>query len=177
MSACWFSKLVWSKTPEMGGLHWEMARHKRVGGSVLVCLLSSGKGKWVVWWVLCSAESETAMEQWWDESDRWEEERERKGQTVGTERASEQRAGHLITERVLLHACHRLTGSCLSLSGCACTEWRSQGTSGLRTDQLAELGCVGRCCVGVLWCFRSPMLNFITLPGWQHGSLRACYSS
>lgn len=44
-----------------------------------------------------------------------ERERERGGQTVGTERASKQRAGHLITERVLLHACHRLTGSPLSL--------------------------------------------------------------
>lgn len=40
-----------------------------------------------------------------------ERKRERGGQTVGTERASKQRAGHLITERVLLHACHRLTGS------------------------------------------------------------------
>lgn len=43
--------------------------------------------------------------------------RGRGDQTVGTERASKYRAGHLITERVLLHACNRLTGSPPSLLG------------------------------------------------------------
>lgn len=37
--------------------------------------------------------------------------RGRGDQTGGTQRSSEQGAGHLITERVLLHACHRLAGS------------------------------------------------------------------
>ena len=82
-------------------------------------------------------------------TDERKREAERQGQTVGTERASKQRAGHLITERVLLHACHRLTGSPLSLLGCARTKWRSQGTLGLRTDQLASLSSAGQHRVGV----------------------------
>lgn len=46
--------------------------------------------------------------------------RGRGDQTGGTERSSEQGAGHLITERVLLHACHRLAGNLPSSSVCAC---------------------------------------------------------
>lgn len=61
------------------------------------------------------------------------------GQTVGTERSSKQRAGHLITERVLLQACNRLTGSPLSPLDCACTEWCSQDTLGLWTNPIGQL--------------------------------------
>lgn len=76
---------------------------------------------------------------------------ERKGsggsQTVRTERSSKQRAGHLITERVLLHACHRLTGSPLSPLDCACTERCSQGALGCQLASWTVLR------VGVLWRF------------------------
>ncbi len=47
----------------MGELRDRTVRYRRVGGSAPLCLLSSRKGKWVLWWVLCSAESETEMEQ------------------------------------------------------------------------------------------------------------------
>lgn len=47
----------------MGGLLLRLARNRRVGGSSLLCLLSSVKGKWAMWWILCSAETETEMEQ------------------------------------------------------------------------------------------------------------------
>lgn len=50
------------------------------------------------------------------------------GEMKGRRRAGadnkQPRAGHLITERVLLHACNGLTGSPSSLSDCACTQWR-----------------------------------------------------
>lgn len=79
--------------------------------------------------------------------------RGRGDQTGGTERSSEQGAGHLITERVLLHACHRLAGSLPSPLVCACTQWCKRGTLGPRTAPLVILDVV-YCTATWKWCER-----------------------
>lgn len=86
--------------------------------------------------------------------------RGRGDQTVGTERASKYRAGHLITERVLLHACNRLTGSPPSLLGLYMHSMAQARHVGLTGHPVGQLDfCWTTVCWDVVLCLQ--VLHFL----------------
>lgn len=102
----------------LAGLRFRTQRCRSVGGSVLVLLPRTRKGEAGDTSVLSCVSvfvCVRAKERERDSDGGSDEIRatdERKGdQTGGTQRSSEQGVGHLITERVLLRACHKLRKS------------------------------------------------------------------